>query len=326
MSLIKSVQNKPIWKKPEGITQVALLGGLGLAIYKFLPLLLLWAENVVYRGVIVGVAAVTSYLIIDNRSILFRAYKLFRYRLTNWFKTIDPIGLARIDIAKMVERRDTINSNIEKLAGGIRNTSSEIEENNKVIRKKSEESKTAQELNMGPKSILAGKEAIRLQQWNNELQPILDNMVSTQTMMKQMYDVADFIITDKTGEIDLLEKKWKSVKYALTALRSAQEIMAQDEDESSIQQSIEIQKEKISTSMGEMDRILELASPFTDELNLRNAMTDKKVMEMLKEFNAKEMAQGILSLSSMNPTAPAAHVTSQNAQQGDQKFGKYFQS
>jgi hypothetical protein len=327
----KNTSRKSFWQKPEGITGLITFGLLGYGFYKILPNLIEFAENTIYLGAMVGGITLLSYLIIDNKSLIWYMYKTAMFKITNFFYRIDPIAVAKIYIKHLREKKEDIGEQIEKLNGSIKKTEMDIEENNKQISENSIRASEAPKFNMNSQAMLAAKDVIRLQDWNRELQPLVDNMKKTQSFMKKMYEIADYIIKDKESEISIMEKKYKSIKIAVSALRSAQDVMGQNEKEAGFEQAMEFIKEDMANKLGEMDRILEMATPYINELDLQNAIEDKKAMELLNSFNEEAFKSGLnnLTIKNTSPIILENKTTKQKSsglvlQEEDNSFDHYF--
>ena len=296
--IMESNKIKSFWKKPQGITGLLFFGALAYGFYKLLPTLITFTENTIYLGLMVGGVAVLSYVILDNKNIIWYGYKLAMYHITRAVYTgIDPIAVAKISIKKLEGKKDFINENMIKLKGNIDGTKRQVEENTISANDKIALAKAAQSHNLPQDASLEGKKAIRLQNWNAKLQPLLDNMVRTYGVLKKMYDMADYIIKDKTDEVESIEKEYKSVKVALSALKSAQDIMGEGQKDEAFEQSMNFVKEDIGNKLGEMDRILEMATPYINNFDLQNAVADDKVNALLSSFNENAFAEGLDNLA-----------------------------
>lgn len=292
-------KTKSFWRKPQGITGLLVLGGIGYLLYLALPYLIQFTENVVYLGIMVGAIGIASYVIIDNRNMLWYLYKILMYNITKQVYTaIDPIATAKVYINHLIDKKNDINEQIIKLNGNIKSTQAQIDANTKQSKNKKAEAQAAQERNMGSVAILASKEALRLEDWNKDLQPLLDNMTKTYSFLKKMYDIADYIIKDKTNEIDIMEKKYKSVKIALSALKSANAVMGQDAKDAGFEQAMDFIKDDMANKLGEMDRILDLATPYINEFDLQQAVNDDRANDLLKSFNESAFTTGLGNLES----------------------------
>lgn len=320
---------KSFWRKPEGFTGMLFLGALAYGFYRLLPTLITFTENTIYLACMLGAVGLISYVILDNKNLIWYGYKLAMYHITRAVYTgVDPIAVAKISIKKLEGKKDFINENMIKLRGNIDGTQRQVKENEENFTAKTDLARAAQQKGMTTDASLEGKKAIRLQQWNIKLQPLLDNMKKTYAVLKKMYDMADYIIKDKTDEVEVIEKEYKSVKVALSALKSAQDIMGEGQKDEAFEQSMNFVKEDIGNKLGEMDRILEMATPYINNFDLQNAVTDDKVNQLLNSFNETAFTEGLESLTNKTPNPILITATPQKvaapAKQLEATHDKYF--
>lgn len=299
------IKRKSFWKRPEGITGILFLGGIIFGFYKLLPFLITFVENTLYLGLMVGGAALLTYLIWDNSNLIWYGYKSLMYRVTNFFVRIDPIAIAKVYIGELKRKKEDMDEQIIKLGGAVKKLDADISENDKQIGEKASQAKKAEEIaiqkgdsGMKMKAIALTKEVIYLKGANSEITPLLKSMESMRSYLKQASDVSGYIINDKETEISIMEKKYKTIKIGLSALRSAKAIMGQDEKEAIFEQSMEFLKEDMANKLSEMDRIIEMANPYVQQMELENAVNTHEAQALLEKFSSTEFDKVIHNLQS----------------------------
>jgi hypothetical protein len=299
------LKKKSFWKRPEGITGALFLGAMLFGLYKILPFLITFVENTLYLGLMVGGIALVAFLIWNNSNLIWYGYKAVMYRITNFFIRIDPIAIAKVYIGQLRNKKEDMDEQMDKLGGAVKKLQSDISENDKQIGEKVNLAKKAEELSvknedsgMKMKAIGLTKEVIYLQSANSELVPLLKSMESMKSYLKKASDVSGYIINDKETEISIMEKKYKSINIGLSALRSAKAIMGQDEKEALFEQSMEFLKEDMANKLSEMDRIIEMANPYVQQMDLENAVNAQEAQMLLEKFSTNEFDKVIQSLQS----------------------------
>jgi hypothetical protein len=304
------IKKKSFWKRPEGITGTLFIGAMLFGLYKMLPYLITFAENTIYLAFLVGGASLITYVILDNRSLLWYGYKTLMYRVTNFFVRIDPIAIAKVYIGQLKRKKNDMDEQIDKLGGAVKKLEADIKENDKGIEEKMTLAKKAEEIatqkedaGMRMKAIGLTKEVIYLKNANAEISPLLTSMNSMKNYLKKASDVSQYIISDKETEISIMEKKYKSINIGLTALRSAKAIMGQDEKEALFEQSMEFLKEDMANKLSEMDRIIEMANPYVQQMELENAVNTHEAQVLLEKFSTSEFDKVLQSLQNKSVSA-----------------------
>lgn len=323
------VKKKSFWKRPEGITGAIFIGAMLFGLYKLLPYLITFAENTIYLAFMVGGMAILTYVILDNRSLIWYGYKALMYRVTNAFVRIDPIAISKVYIGQLRKKKEDMDEQVDKLGGAYKKLQSDISENDKQIEEKMSMAKKAEELatknndsGLKMKAIGLTKEVIYLQGANTELVPLLKSMESMKSYLKKASDVSGYIIDDKETEISIMEKKYKSINIGLSALRGAKAIMGQDEKEAIFEQSMDFLKEDMANKLSEMDRIIEMANPYVQQMELENAVNTDEAQKLLEKFSTSDFDQIIQNLQSKSqPVLINAKVGSNQA--GVKKENEY---
>lgn len=300
-------KRKSFWRRPEGITgALFIIAGL-VGLYKILPYAITLVENSLYLGLMIGGVALVSYLVLSNKELIWYLYKTLMYNITKVFVTIDPISIAKVYIASLRGKKENIDEQVEKLGGAIGNLKTNINDNNKGIKKNLTEAEAAKKFGGTKNDMLAlrlAKEAQYLKEANDEISPLLTSMETMMACLKKTSEVADFIIGDKESEISIMEKKYKAINIGVTALRSAKSIIGYDEKQAIFEQSMEYVKEDMANKLSEMDRIIELANPYVERMDLKEAVNSEEATKLLEQFSAKEFDKILTSLQTKSTPAP----------------------
>lgn len=313
METTNTTKGKSFWSRPEGITGMLFIVGGLIGLYYLLPYLITFVENTLYLAGMCAVAGFISWFILANKEAIWYLFKSFSLGFTKltvgWAIAIDSMAIAKIYIANLRKKKDNIEVQVDKLGGAIKKLNSDINDNNKGIKTNLSEAEQAKK--MGDKgdtkyqmtALRLAKEANYLKQSNDELLPVVNSMKVMLDVLKKAYDVSDFIITDKESEISIMEKKYKAINIGVSALRSAKSIIGYDEKKAIFDQSMDYIKEDMANKLAEMDKIIDMANPLINQMDLKEAVNTEEANKLLAQFSTNEFEKIISNLQT-KPVAP----------------------
>lgn len=302
----QTINKKSFWTKPEGITGMLLIGAGIFGLYKLLPFLISLLQDTLYLGFLCATVAFIIWFISSNKEAIWYLFKTFSLAFTKftigWAVAIDSMSIAKIYIASLRKKKDNIEEQVDSLGGAIKKLNFDITENNKGIASNLKEAEQAKKL--GDKgdtkyqmtALRLAKEANYLKQSNDELVPVVSSMGVMLDVLKKAYEVSDFIIKDKESEISIMEKKYKAINIGISALRSAKAIMGYDEKKAIFEQSMEYIKDDMANKLAEMDKIIDMANPLIDQVNLKEAVNTEEANKLLASFSSGEFEKIISNL------------------------------
>ena len=115
--------------------------------------------------------------------------------------------------------------------------------------------------------------------------------------------ISNFLFKPKESEISIMEKKYKAINIGVSALRSAKSIIGYDEKKAIFDQSMDYIKEDMANKLAEMDKIIDMANPLINQMDLKEAVNTEEANKLLAQFSSNEFEKIISNLQA-KPVAP----------------------
>ncbi|MDQ6481437.1 hypothetical protein [Dyadobacter sp. LHD-138] len=292
----EDISKRSYWSKPEGITSLLFLGGLGAAgLYywnKLAAFLIEVTQNTLYLGALLALLAVLVFLFTskDVRTAVFFLFKTLMRKITGLIIKLDPIAIMKIYIDDLKEKREKMQGQINILAGQLVKLNRKITENNEEIKQKFAEANKASQMTDRPgmkeTASLATIEGAGLQEMNEKLFPLQRNMKTILEFMEKVNKSADYIIKETEIKVKLKEAEYRIVKESSNALRTAVSIFKGNPDKKFyFDESMEYIQDDMSLKLGEMKRAMDLSLDFINGVDVQNGLLSDKGQAMLEAYN-----------------------------------------
>lgn len=303
------------WSKPEGVTSLLVLGGLGAAaLYywnKIAIFLITVTQNTLYLAFLAGLLAILIFLFTskDVRTAVFFLFKTMMRKITGLVIKLDPIAIMKIYIDDLKEKRQKMQGQIDTLAGQLVKLNKKITENNEQIKQKFAEANKANQLSDRPgmkeTASLATIEGAGLQEMNEKLFPLQRNMKTVLEFMEKVNKSADYIIKETEIKVKLKEVEYKIVKESSSALRTAVSIFKGNPDKKFyFDESMEYIQDDMSQKLGEMKRAMDLSMDFINAVDVQNGVLSDKGQAMIEAYNHGEFKLINLDSPKTEPNKP----------------------
>lgn len=302
---------KSYWSRPEGITSLLFLGGVGaVALYfwnKIAAFLIEVTQNTLYLGFLMAILALVIFLLTskDVRTAAFFLFKSLMRSITGLIIKLDPIAIMKIYVDDLKEKREKMQGQINTLAGQLVKLNKNINENNERIKQKFAEANKASTMldrpGMKETASLATIEGAGLQEMNEKLLPLQRNMKTVLEFMEKVNKSADYIIKETEIKVKLKEAEYRIVKESSNALRTAISIFKGNPDKKFyFDESMEYIQDDMSQKLGEMKRAMDLSLDFINGVDVQNGLLSDKGQAMLEAYNT-----GQFKLIQLDSPAPA---------------------
>ncbi|MBV6655017.1 MAG: hypothetical protein KI786_14730 [Mameliella sp.] len=300
MSNNSSVQPKPFWKRPEGVTGAVFLGALlvggGFLLYSALPALIALAQNTLYLAGMLAVLAAVVYMVLDPRmrNLIWYMYRSAMRWITGIFVELDPIGILKnyVDdlkkkVKKMEKQINILRGQMHKLKELIHNNKKEIEANLQLASK-------AKASNKQTVMILKSRKAGRLKDSNVRLEDLYQKMEVLYRVLTKMHENSLILAEDVKDQVMIKEQERKAIHASHGAMNSAMSIMQGDPDKRAMfDAAMEAITDDVANKVGEMDRFMEMSSNFMNSIDLQNGIFEEEGLKMLEKWE-KESTSLIL--------------------------------
>lgn len=302
---------KSYWSRPEGITSLLFLGGVGAVVLyfwnKIAAFLIEVTQNTLYLGFLMAILALAIFLLTskDVRTAAFFLFKSLMRSITGLIIKLDPIAIMKIYVDDLKEKREKMQGQINTLAGQLVKLNKNINENNERIKQKFAEANKASTMldrpGMKETASLATIEGAGLQEMNEKLLPLQRNMKTVLEFMEKVNKSADYIIKETEIKVKLKEAEYRIVKESSNALRTAISIFKGNPDKKFyFDESMEYIQDDMSQKLGEMKRAMDLSLDFINGVDVQNGLLSDKGQAMLEAYNS-----GQFKLIQLDSPAPA---------------------
>ena len=288
--------NKPksFWKRPEGVTGaiflIAILAGLGILFFTYLPILVELARNVLYLTLMIVAAAGLLYMVFDPRmrNLVWYSYKSVMRWLTGVFVTIDPIGILKNYVEDLEDNLAKMRKQIGILRGQMRKMQTLVEENNKEIESNMRLASAARDAGKEQQMLLASRKAARLQETNEKYTVLHQKMEVLYRILNKMHNNAEVLLEDTRDQVKVKEQERKAIRTSHSAMRSAMSVISGDPDKRAMfDMAMEAIADDVANKVGEMERFMEMSASFMDSVDLQNGIFEEQGMKMLEEWEKK---------------------------------------
>lgn len=294
----EEAQTKSFWSRPEGTTGMLTLGAVGFGLYLALPMLLAFTAGLfTLLGQTIGVVVLGAVLaavlfVLTNKKFLNLAGYLFKSamrKVTQVFVEIDPIGIMKTYIERMLEKREVMGSTRDKLRGQLRVLDEKIAKNDKAYDSSMQMARVAKE--KGNTSVLTvnSRQAMRMEQLNREsLMPLKAQMEAHLRAANKYYEVTGTVIEDLKNEVEAQQTRREMILASHTVMKAAKAIMMGGADEREMfDMAMEFVVQDYGMKLGEIESFIENSKPFVDGLDMQNGVYEAQALERLQAWEAK---------------------------------------
>ncbi len=287
----KITKSKSFWKRPEGITGGAflaaiLLGG-GYMFAKFLPQILLFAQNTLGLALIILVIGLLLYMILDPkmRALVSYMYKSAMRWITSLFIKIDPISILKTYIDDLKSNLKKMNMQIGKLRKQMHQLKELIFNNQKELEKNLTLASEARASKMKDAMILKTRKAGRLKDSNIKLEELYRKMEILYRVLDKMERNSKIMLEDIEDQVMIKERERKAMRASHSAMKSAMNIIKGDKDKREMfDMALEAVADDVSKKVGEMERFMEISDNFMSSIDLQNGVFEEEGLKLLEKW------------------------------------------
>jgi hypothetical protein len=296
---------KSFWARPEGKTgMLAIAGGIGALAFFSGPILGVVTNLAGIVSGLVGIAAntvlltflglflfVIGYTVTNARFQMLCSY-IFQgvmRKLTGWFVEIDPIGIMKTFVKRMISRREEIGEARDKLRGQIKVLDGKIATINTRADKAFAIAQEAKNRSNEAAMRVNAKQAVRLEKLTNETMLPLKTMLEAHLRAaNKLYEVTGTLIEDTTNEVEAQEIRRDGIMASYSVIKAAKAIMSGSSFEKQLyDQAMEFQVNDLAMKVGEIESFIEEAKPFIDGLDLQNGVYEAEGLKRLQAWEQK---------------------------------------
>jgi len=285
------MSNKTFWQRPEGITGIlfllALVGGGGVLLYRFMPMLLALASNTLYLAIILAVLVGLVYLVLDAgmRNLVWYMYKSLMRSITGLFIQINPIAILKSYIKDLEQNLRNLSKQIGKLRGQMRQLKGTMDGNASEIEKNLRLAAQARQGGDDKTLTISSRKAARLQEANGKYQVLFERMEALYRVLSRMYENAEIMLEDTRDSVHIREQEYAAIKASYGAIQSAKSILEGHPDKRAMfDQALEDMADDVSKKVGEMERFMQTSKNLMDSIDLRQGVFEEEGLRMLESW------------------------------------------
>jgi len=332
---------KSFWEKPQGTTGMI---GIGLLVFGAGYLLLsnaAWlakAMSNLTSAVFLGLGLFSLVWILSDpkvRTLIWYFYKSMVEKLTGIFVEIDPIGIMKVYLSSLKDKRRNMNTQLLKLKGEegklARKITDQKEEIQTLMRKASAAKKQS-DPRLQARMNLNAKKASRRGKSTMKLSDLLNKIKTLYSKMDKMHYYSGIMVEDIADQIDMIETERKAIHASYSVMKSAQNIIAGNSSEADLfDRALEFVADDLGAKVGEMERFMDISQNFINGVDLDNQIFEEEGLFMLEEWEKGNTLNFIdgnnidyldVINSQMNDAKPEPIVLSRDIQEAPKRLKK----
>ncbi len=282
---------KSFWKRPEGavgkVGLVAILGGLGVLLYKLLPFLITLTQNLLHFSFLLLALGALIYIVMDKkvRNLIFFMYKSFIRWLTGLFIEINPIGILKSYMDDLRENLTSMSKQMGIVKGQMQKLKQLMDENLKHIENNLKLASKAKETDKQAVMVLKSRKAGRLKESNMRYDELYKKLELLYRVLLKMYENSEIMLEDIEDQVLVKEQERKAIRASHSAMKSAMNIIAGNGDKREMfDQALESIADDVSSKIGEMERFMEMSNSFIQSIDLQNGVFEEEGMQLLEKW------------------------------------------
>lgn len=291
-------KTKSFWERPEGTTGMLTLGAAGVGLFFAAPAILAFVSTLTaivgqtFMLAILGTGLFVFLNIVLNPKVQMLASFMFKRAMrwiTQFWTEIDPIGIMRLYIKRLLDKRENMAISRDKLRGQLTVLKRQIDQNGTEYEKSMAMAARANsQQNSGVFSVQS-RQAGRLEKLNKEsLVPLHNQMELHLKALNKFYDVTGTVIEDLKNEVSAREIERKMILESHSAMKSAKAILNGDADAKELfDQAMEFVVEDFGMKMGEIDSFIENSRGFVEGLDMQNGVYEADALKKLQAWENK---------------------------------------
>jgi hypothetical protein len=318
-------KKKGFFQKPENITSLLILMGLGLLGFKFLDVVLPalnrvldYALETTFKTVLLGsVLAIVTWVVTskDLHKLAGLGYMMLMRKLTTFVVELDPIEIMR-------GYRRTLDANLDEISKGIGDLRGQARALEEQIQKTADKLQRSQALafeaqkrassgqtGMKTEFLLQARKAGRLEKSGTTYQGLLARIKAHIAVMMKIQEAAKFMVADIEDTIEEESKKREMVTASFKAMKGARRILAANDQRELYDMALEANARDYSAKLGEIEQFMEDSKHFINTMDLENGVYEEEALAKLGEWEkrSQNLLTGGTGKTHFQLSAPPQH-------------------
>lgn len=284
---------KSIFKRPERLASLALVGGLFtlIGIY-ILPFVTLALTNTIYFGIMLAIAGFLGIILLNKRlwQSFFYLSDLFAKKAMGFVIQMDPFIIAEQHIHKMEEQKEIFYEQSKLVDKQKELLNKKIAERVQKIEHLNNRSLAADKNQMPEEAALSLRQKEKLESGLNRLIPLRDGLTNMGNNLEKIYKNIGFVIEEKKFDLEENKDLYNSLTAGSKALSTAMKIFNGDPDENlNLQMSMDALNDDMAEKLAGMKRDYATITNFTKSVDLDNAAYEMAAMKKLENLETNKL-------------------------------------
>lgn len=309
-SLPSNLTLKSFWSRPEGKAGAVVLVATGIAAVYGLGMILPWIILLLANtltAIALGAVLVTVLAVVSNRTFRSGVGNLFQSTMRMFTRIvieIDPIGILKNNVDKMVANNEKLSTAIEGCAGSKKTLENGIREN-KIRADKARA--LVHQCDVGlAKTPISDSVKMRLtlqrngnllemqrrEESNKSLNRILDQTDKLYTMLQRWQSFAEYNIDNTKSEVENAEQNRKSIMSAYSGMSFAKRLIKGDPDQlKMVNASLEFLAQDNGRMLGAMEDFSRYSEKFLANQDLSSEAAIAEAEKTMAQYDQKLLAE-----------------------------------
>lgn len=287
---------KGFWERKEGTFGKWFLGIAAIgSMYFVLPFLLEVASNAILLGIRACILG-AGYVLLTSRRVA-ALYKALCWRITDWAIGLDPVGILKGYLERLLVYVRDIDKHMELLRGHI------AKKNQEIAHKIAERTKcldTVRSAGKDPErfktaAIVNTKQAERLKGVIDEYTKLRDKLQNFYDVLNKIREFSNTKYLDIENVVNLEIEKRNSYKEASQVIRAVKKFL-QGGDKEMYDAAMEKLANEYSAEIGVLEDFMQSTSGFLNEIDLENEGAAQHAMDLISQFESESLKNSKLML------------------------------
>lgn len=286
-------EGKAWYQKPENVLVyggLAVMGYFGLKVAdQILPLLNRVLENGILFFGLLCVVAVGGFLLVngDIHRLVWYGYKSAMRWVTGRFIELDPIGIMRSYVDRLMGQLKEISDSLKTLRGREVALVEKINAKTKAHDQNMNVAAQADKQGMIMQRQLAVRKAGRAEQVTLTFQGLLNEIRKQIAIAQKIQEASKYMVADINDTIEVETEKREEIQASYKAMNAARRILAKDKDREMYDRALESTTRDYANKLGEITQFLDDSRDFITTMDLENGAADEASLAKLKEWETR---------------------------------------
>lgn len=246
-----------------------------------------FVDSLVHLIIVGVIGAAVLYVFLDPKARLAMGtlYMLAIKKIMGTIIKMNPIAILEDTILKMHKSIARVEENMGKLNGVRLELDKKIKEKKEELEECLEKKKVAEKQGKRELAIIQDRQSARLVSLTQDYIDLHTSTEKWYETLSKIAQMASMTVEDAQNEVEAQKERYKMVKSANSAFKSAMSILKGDPDQLAMyNEAFEYINEDIMGKLGEMDRVINSTGGMIDQIDVDKDVYALKGNDILKKY------------------------------------------